>query len=159
MTSEKAVYLQAKHHLLYTMCIVFNLVVMTFFWLIFREESLNVHRMIEEYDWGKSVHLELVHSVPGASMFINTICTNCIMKKDNWKFITYTTVFYGLFCWLYYLITGVQQYSFLDYSNGQAFVTLFWINLAACAGYIVLCTLDEKIKPINESNSNIFTSN
>ena len=103
--------------------------------------------------------MELVHSVPAASMVINTLCTNCIMKKDNWKFITYTTIVYGVFCWFYYLTTGVQQYSFLDYSTGEAFKNLFLINAAACAAYIVFCAIDEKIKPINESNSNIYTYN
>ena len=79
-------------------------------------------------------------------MVINTLCTNCIMKKDNWKFITYTTIFYGVFCWLYYLTTGVQQYSFLDYSTGEAFKNLFLINAAACAVYIVFCAIDETRK-------------
>ena len=45
LTSERAVYLQSKHHLLYTMTIVCNLVVMTFYWFIFREEQQNIHAM------------------------------------------------------------------------------------------------------------------
>lgn len=45
LTSEKAVYLQSKHHLLYTMTIVCNFIVMTFYWFIFREEQQNIHAM------------------------------------------------------------------------------------------------------------------
>ena len=159
LTSDKAVYMQAKHHLLYTMTITCNMIVMTFYWFIFREEQQGIHGSHQEYGWGRSLHLELVHSVPGAAMFINSICTNCILKKDNWKFITYMTIIYGVFCWIYYLTTGVQQYSFLDFQSGEAFKNLFWINLASVVIYIVFCMLDERIKPINENQSGIFTYN
>ena len=141
------------------MTIVCNMIVMTFYWFMFREEQQNIHGSHQDYGWGRSLHLELVHSVPGAAMFINSICTNCILKKDNWKFITYMTIIYGTFCWVYYLSTGNQQYSFLDFQSGQAFKNLFWINTASVIIYIVFCMVDERIKPINESNSNIYTYN
>ena len=107
-TSDKAVYLQARHHLLYTMTIVCNFIVCSFYWFMLREEQQNIHGQHQDYGWGRSLHLELVHSVPGAACFVNALCTNCILKKDNWKFITYMTIVYGLFCWVYFLSTGVQ---------------------------------------------------
>jgi hypothetical protein len=152
-TSDKAVFLQARHHLLYTMSIVCNFIVCSFYWLMMREEQQNIHGKHEEYGWGRSVHLELVHSIPGASAFVNAIVTNCILKKDNWKFITYMTIFYGLFCWAYYLTTGTVQYSFLDFGTGEAFKNLFWINLASVIVYIIFCIFDERIKPINDASS------
>ena len=90
-------------------------------------------------------------------MLINSLCTNCILKKDNWKFLTYLTAFYGLFLWLIQVTTGNQQYDFLNMESGEGFKILFGINLASVAIYIVFCMLDESIKPINESNSNIYT--
>ena len=75
---------------------------------MFREEQQQIHGVHEVYGWGRSLHLELVHSIPGCACFVNAIATNCILKKDNWKFITYMTLLYGLFCWSYYLATGVQ---------------------------------------------------
>ena len=69
------------------------------------------------------------------------------------------TILYGCFCWAYYLSTGVQQYSFLDFATGEAFKNLFWINLASVVVYIVFCTIDERIKPINDGASNIYTYN
>ena len=107
-TSESAVHLQARHHLLYTMTIVCNFIVCSFYWFMFREEQQAIHGVHEVYGWGRSLHLELVHSIPGCACFVNAICTNCILKKDNWKFITYMTILYGLFCWAYFLGTGVQ---------------------------------------------------
>ena len=114
-TSERAVYIQARHHLLYTMTIVCNFIVMSFYWFMLREEQQNIHGQHEDYGWGRSLHLELVHSIPGAACFVNALCTNTILKKDNWKFITYMTIVYGVFCWTYFLSTGIQQYSFLDF--------------------------------------------
>ena len=152
-TSDKAVFLQARHHLLYTMTIVCNFIVTSFYWFMMREEQQNIHGKHEDYGWGRSVHLELVHSIPGAAAFVNAIVTNCILKKDNWKFITYMTIVYGLFCWAYFLTTGVVQYSFLDFGTGEAFKNLFWINLASVIVYIVFCIFDERIKPINDASS------
>ena len=42
-TSDKAVFLQARHHLLYTMSIVCNFIVCSFYWLMMREEQQNIH--------------------------------------------------------------------------------------------------------------------
>lgn len=123
-----------------------------------RAEQQEIHGKHEELGWGRSLHLEMVHSLPGAACFINALCTNTILKKDNWKFITYMTIVYGGFCWAYFLWTGVQQYSFLDFSTGEAFKNLFWINLGSVFVYLIFCTFDERIKPINDASS-IYTYN
>lgn len=149
-TSEQAVYIQARHHLLYTMSIVSNFIVVFFYWFIMRAEQQEIHGSHSDYGWGRSLHLEMVHSIPGAACLINALCTNCILKKDNWKLITGTVIFYGLFLWGYYMMTGVTHFSFLDFSNGDAFKNLFWINLAAVIVYIIFCIIDEQIKPIND---------
>lgn len=130
-----------------------NFIVCSFYWFMMREEQQKIHGSHEDFGWGRSLHLELVHSIPGAACFINAICTNCILKKDNWKFITYMTVIYGVFCYAYFLSTGIQQYSFLDFSTGEAFKNLFWINLVSVFVYIIFCSIDERIKPINEGGS------
>ena len=70
----------------------------------------------------------MVHSIPGAACLVNALCTNCILKKENWKFITYMTIVYGLFMWAYSSAVATQ-YSFLDFNNGDAFKNLFMINL------------------------------
>ena len=82
------------------MTIVCNMICMTFYWYIFRDED-QFQRTHRDYGWGRALHMELVHSVPGAAMLVNSLCTNCILKKDNWKFLTYMTVFYGLFLWIH----------------------------------------------------------
>jgi len=155
-TSDSAVHLQARHHLLYTMTIVCNFIVVFFYWFMMREEQQNIHGQHEDFGWGRSIHLELVHSMPGAACFVNAICTNCILKKDNWKFITGTVILYGAFTWAYFLMTGTQQYSFLDFSTGEAFKNLFMINAAAVVVYLFFCVFDERIKPVNDA-SNIST--
>jgi len=38
-TSDRAVHLQARHHLLYTLTIVCNFIVMAFYWFMLREEQ------------------------------------------------------------------------------------------------------------------------
>merc|ERR1711939_1203307 len=156
-TSDTACYMQARHHMLYSVSIICNLIVTFIYWYLFRDEQKGIHCDGPD-GWGRCLHLELVHSVPGAAVLINALCTNCILKKENWKFITYMTILYGLFTWAYFLTTGTQQYSFLDYNNGDAFKNLFMINFGACVVYIIACVIDEKIKPINDASS-IYTYN
>lgn len=151
--SEEAVFRQARHHLLYTMSITCNFIIIAFYWFLLREEQQGIHGSHETKGWGRSLHLELVHSVPGGACIVNAICTNTILKRGNWKFISYMTIIYGIFCWVYYLATGVQQYSFLDFNTSEAFKNLFLIQAAAAGVYIVFCIVDEKIKPINDASS------
>jgi len=117
LTSDTALHVQARHHILYTLTIVCNFIVAGFYWFMLREEQQHIHGKHEDYGLGRSLHLELVHSIPGVACFVNSICTNCILKKENWKMITYMVIIYGTFCWIYYMTTGVQQYSFLDFSS------------------------------------------
>jgi hypothetical protein len=147
-TSDTACHMQARHHMLYSLCIICNTIVVGFYWFMMRTEQQGIHD-----SWGKQLHLELVHSVPGAACLINSLTTNCILKKENWKFITYMTIFYGSFLWIYFLTTGVQQFSFLDFTNGDAFKNLFMINFAASFVYIIACIFDEKLKPVNDAQS------
>ena len=157
-TSDNAINMQAKHHLLYTMTIICNFIITSMYWFMFRDEQQNIHGVHKDFGWGRSMHLEMVHSLPGAACLVNAICTNCILKRDNWKFITYMTIFYGLFCWAYWFFTGTQQYSFLDFSTGEAFKNLFIINLMSVIVYLIFCSLDEKIKPINENLGTVQSS-
>lgn len=133
-----------------------NFMCICFYWFLLRGEQQGIHGRHEKHGWGRSLHLELVHSVPGAACFVNAICTNCILRKENWKFITYMTAAYGMFVWVYYLTTGVQQYSFLNFETSEAFKNLFFINLGATVCYLIFCVLDEKIKPVNDATS-IYT--
>ena len=94
-----------------------------------------------------------MHSVPATVTLVNVVCTNTILRKENWKFITYLTILYGGVVWAFYLTTGIQQYSFLNFETGDAFKNLFWINLGAVIVYVIFCTLDENIKPINDATS------
>jgi len=156
-TAERAVYAQAWHHILYTLSIMCNFICISFYWFMLRNEQQEIHSKHETNGWGRSLHLELVHSVPGSACLINVLCTNCILKKENWKFISYLTVLYGGAIWIYYLTTGIQQYSFLNFETGDAFKNLFWINLASVIVYIIFCSIDERIKPINDSSTISFT--
>jgi hypothetical protein len=102
-TSDTACHMQARHHMLYSLSIICNMIVTFFYWYMFRDEQKQIH----SEKFGRALHLELVHSIPGAACLVNSLCTNCIMKKENWKFITYMTIIYGLFMWGYFLSTGV----------------------------------------------------
>jgi hypothetical protein len=42
-TSETALYIQARHHLLYTITIVMNFICVSFYWFILREEQQKIH--------------------------------------------------------------------------------------------------------------------
>jgi hypothetical protein len=138
---------------LYTLAVLMNFICVGFYWFMLRDEQQEIHSNHEKYGWGRSMHLEMIHSVPAMATVVNVVCTNCILRKENWKFITYLTIIYGGVIWAFYLMTGVQQYSFLNFETGDAFKNLFWINLGAVIIYIIFCTLDENIKPINDAIS------
>jgi hypothetical protein len=145
--------MQARHHVLYTLSVLMNFICVGFYWFMLRDEQQAIHSNHEKNGWGRSVHLELIHSVPAGATLVNVLTTNCILRKENWKFITYLTMLYGAVIWGFYLMTGTQQYSFLNFETGDAFKNLFWINLGSVIVYIIFCTLDENIKPINDSTS------
>jgi len=116
---ENAIYLQARHHLLYTLSIISNFVCVFYYWFEKRDFQQWVHgSQKSEFGpvYGRSIHLELVHSVPAAACIFNSLCTNCILKRDNWRLIPVMVVVYGLFCWLHFLLTDDQDGNlFMDF--------------------------------------------
>ena len=139
--------------MLYTLAVLMNFICVGFYWFMLRDEQQEIHGNHESKGWGRAMHLEMVHSVPAMATLVNVVCPNCILRKENWKFITYLTILYGAVIWGFFLMTGVQQYSFLNFETGDAFKNLFWINLGAVIVYIIFCTLDENIKPINDATT------
>ena len=151
--SDNAVYAQARHHLLYTVTIMINFVCFAVYWFMLRSEQQEIHSKHESLGWGRSLHLELVHSVPAIACFMNAICTNTILRKGNWVVISAIVFIYVLVIWIWHLVTGEQQYSFIDFTSVSAIYNFFIINLGSVVMYLLFCLIDERIKPVNDAMS------
>jgi hypothetical protein len=99
-------------HLLYTVSIMCNFVVMSIYWsLLHKSEMAN-----EGQHFGKRYHLILVHSLPGITCLINAYISNIKLKLNFWKLISLLVTLYTTFLYLFWWRTGRQQYSFLDFN-------------------------------------------
>ena len=96
---------------------------------------------------GKRYHLILVHSIPGITCLINAYVSNMRLKFEFWKLISLIVSVYCTFLYFFWLKTGRQQYSFLDFNKQrQAFIVVNLINLFATAFYLLFYQLDVIIK-------------
>lgn len=94
------------------------------------------------------IHMYLVHTFPPIACFLNSICTNCILKRELWIFIVYCAIIYVAI--YYYLVKtyGVVLYEFLNFQDGLRTYLIFGLMLTCTiVVYIKLCDFDEYLKP------------
>ena len=77
----------AIHHMLYTVSLMSNVVVVPIYWGFLHEDEIRKAREIPVIGEGRAVHLTMLHSFPIIASVINVFCTNCILKFNLWKVI------------------------------------------------------------------------
>ena len=78
-------------HILYMLSIMMNIVVMSVYWTILHRDLMQD----EGKEFGRAIHLILVHSIPGTVSFINAYITNARLKLSFWKIIPTLGLIYG----------------------------------------------------------------
>ena len=74
---------QALHHLLYSTSILLNLWQTGIYWIFLHSHKTS---KLNEYDhWHQLMHLHVVHILPALACFLNSMLTNCVLKKELWK--------------------------------------------------------------------------
>lgn len=66
---------QAFHHILYTLALMCNFVVMSVYWTILHKDQMREHANEPVVGPGRAFHLKLVHSLPGTLCVINSVLT------------------------------------------------------------------------------------
>jgi len=134
----RALRLQTSLHLLYTISLMCNFVVMSIYWTMLHKQEME-----EAGSKGKRYHLVLVHSIPGITCLVNAYISNMRLKFGFWKLISFIVSVYCSFLYVFWLKTGRQQYSFLDFNKQrESFVVVNLINLFATAFYLLFFQLD-----------------
>ena len=138
----------ANNHILYTMAITMNFVVMSVYWSFLHKEQVKIHYNDPGVGHGRVVHLCLVHSIPGICCTINSYLTCCRLKRSFWKLISFVCMIYGVFVYLFWKITGRIQYPFLNFQENQmiAFRNILFINFFATCSYLIIYEIDTWIK-------------
>jgi hypothetical protein len=130
----RALTLQACLHVLYTISLMCNFVVMSVYWsLLHKSEMANEGKIL-----GRRYHLIIVHSIPGITCLVNAYISNMRLKFGFWKLISLIASLYCTFLYLFWMKTGRQQYNFLDFNKQkQAFVIVNLMNLFATSFYLI----------------------
>ena len=143
-----SIRVQSAHHVLYSLSMVMNVVVMSVYWTLLHSDQVRIHQNDPGVGHGRVIHMKLAHSVPGSVCFINAFITNTKLKPSFWRVISGVTLIYGTFIYLFWKITGRIQYSFLDFNQGySAFWHILAINLGATLFYFVAASVDNTLKP------------
>lgn len=87
----RIINLKILFHVLYTLSIMCNFVVMSVYWTMLHKNLMQDEGKV----FGRAVHLVLVHSIPGITCFINTYITNARLKMSFWKIIPTVGALYG----------------------------------------------------------------
>lgn len=146
----KRAYLhQARLHLLYFLSIIMNLVTMTVYWTVIHEKQVIKQRAVPIVGEGRVTHLYLVHTFPGFACLVNLFSTNVILKRSFWKGICIICVIYSIVQFVVIKTTGFIVYDFINFKDGwRSWACIAAITFGAMGAYLLLCIIDEFIKPV-----------
>lgn len=97
--------LQALHHVIYTLSIVMNMIVMSVYWTILHSGQMAEYSAADQ--WGKRLHERTVHSLPGTVCLINLLVSRIRLKQGFWKVIVVVVIIYSLFLHHEYVKYGI----------------------------------------------------
>ena len=84
----------AWHHMLYSLSIISNVVMFCIYWPFLHRDA--VEKMGKQPITGPYLvmHMYLVHLFPTVACLFNSLVTNCVLKRDIWKQILQSGIFY-----------------------------------------------------------------
>lgn len=134
--------LMVQHHLLYTLCLVGNVLQMLFYWMSLRNQELAKLQA----DRPRYVQVHAVHLVTGLCGFLNCYLTNSVLNR---KFVNgvfwFTLLCLSAHC-LDTKLTGRPVHKALDWNRPHSLLFACGILLGNTMLYIILCKIDELVK-------------
>lgn len=98
------------HHLLYCLSIMSNVVMFCVYWPFCHRdavERMGKHPITGPY---KVIHMYLLHLFPTIACILNSLVTNCILKRDLWKHILLCGLIYGTMQYVFQMCYGIVVY-------------------------------------------------
>ena len=85
---------QARHHIMYTFSLMFNLMVTAVWWTLIHESYAKKHRNHPVHGNMRELHLITIHIIPPAVCLVNSLMTNCMLRFTTWKTVVAVCVIY-----------------------------------------------------------------
>ena len=127
---------------------------MVVYWSVLHEptmEKLSKEGVINSE--GKIMYAHLVHFIPAAACFFNTISTQCIMKRGLVKGIVVINLIFSFSQFCNVKMTGQVLYFFLNFNDGVVtYLVIVGLTVGAAGIYLMLCSIDEWLKAPNEND-------
>ena len=135
----------AKHHFLYTICILFNFVVVSIYWPVIHPKTIGKHRADGPY--AKVLCQYCVHTIPAIVCLINSSMTNCVLHRNMIKQITAIAVTYAIVNFVGTKAQGKPLYHFLHWDSMETPLLIAAIIAGVNMVYLAICMMDEFFKP------------
>ena len=137
----------AKHHFLYTTCIIFNFCVVSLYWTFIHTE------MVKKYEHKPVIvmQLYLAHIQPGVVCLINSYMTNCVMSTSLIKPGIVACISYNCLNFVQTKFIGKPVYTFMPWTSYETPMLMSGLMVVFAMVFIVFCKTDEYFKlPINK---------
>ena len=131
-------------HLMYTIAILFNLVVVSIYWTVIHPETMPKHRKN-----GPPLRVTcqyMIHIIPAICCLINTIITNLVLLNGILTTILKLSTFYLLINFTATKYHGTPIYSFLSWESWETPAIVVGLLVAFSALYLGMCKVDQVYK-------------
>ena len=109
----------AIHHMLYTISLLSNMVVIPIYWGFMHKEEVRKARLLPDIGEGRAIHLTMIHSFPMIASIVNIYCTNCILKVKLCVIIIFVAIAFSSVQFYLVVIKGDEpNYFFMTFNDG-----------------------------------------
>ena len=150
LTHEKWPNLHASHHILYSLMLFMNPIVVSVYWLLVHEEHLleiatKYAHDVQLIEW-KTQHTYLVHIVPPLCALIYMCISSTQIIREQGKYLALFGILYSISNYFQVKANGGKYlYWFMTWQDYRTPLNCLTIDLIFLAFYNMLGLLDEKI--------------
>ena len=139
-----SVCLKMTHHILYSICIFSNFVVVSVYWTALHGFILK--RFADRPD--RIMHMYLIHIFPAVVGYANSYVTQTVLKREFWKILLVFSLTYLAVLMVYGWVLGKTLYPFLKFGTEVVEPTLisFAIIVGMMLAYLGMVKVDESVK-------------
>ena len=137
------IQLVAWNHLLYSISIIFNFIVVSVYWTMLYQETIKLYYPNHPSEFLQQV---IVHIQPALFCVVNSYITEIVMTKTLIKPLICIFWFYSFINFLQTKNSGKPIYSFLPWDSVQTVYILLGMMSGFSGIYLGFCYLDEFVK-------------
>lgn len=139
----KSMSLLALHHILFEICFMMNLIVVTVFWSVLYEEAINDCKG----DQAKILNVYYAHIVPGASALINFMLTDVVVRAAHVKMVIVISLMYGYVNYSETMKMGKPLYWFLTWQDSTSYYIYAGLMVLFTGVFFALASVTLMLKP------------